>query len=116
MYRLYWRDRELGTISGVVGDFPWMYGDFTPTAVDPAFREFFEFMSDEDAGEPSFDEVGSIPRPRTAQGPACEGVKASIATLQGVPRACQVARNRLSTEQVATPVAARISETPNGRG
>lgn len=57
MYRLYWRDRELGTISGVVGDFPWMYGDFTPTAVDPAFREFFEFMSDEDAGEPSFDEA-----------------------------------------------------------
>jgi hypothetical protein len=32
-----------------------MHGDFAPTAVDPAFREFFNFMSSEDAGKPPFD-------------------------------------------------------------
>lgn len=57
MYRLYWRGRELGTVSGVVGEFPWMHGDFTPTAVDPALREFFDFMSGEDPGDPPFDEA-----------------------------------------------------------
>jgi hypothetical protein len=55
-YRLYWRDQELGIVSGTVGEFPWMYGDFTPMSVDPALGEFFEFMSGEDSGDPPFEE------------------------------------------------------------
>jgi hypothetical protein len=57
MHRLDRKDQELGTVSGVVGEFPWMHGEFTPTAVDPEFREFFDFMSGEDPGEPPFDEA-----------------------------------------------------------
>jgi hypothetical protein len=34
-----------------------MHGESTPTAVDPAFREFFDFMSGEEPGEPPFDEA-----------------------------------------------------------
>jgi hypothetical protein len=57
MYQLFWKDQELGTVSGAIGEFPWMYGDFTPTSVEPAFREFFDFMSGEEPGDPPFDEA-----------------------------------------------------------
>jgi hypothetical protein len=56
-YRLYWRDRELGIVSRAAGEFPWMYGDFAPTGVDPLLRAFFEFMTGEGPGEPPFEEA-----------------------------------------------------------
>jgi hypothetical protein len=55
-YLLYWKDQQLGTVRACEGEFPWMSGDFSPTAIDRPFRELFKFMADDDAGEPPFGE------------------------------------------------------------
>ncbi|MBM79944.1 MAG: hypothetical protein CMJ78_05040 [Planctomycetaceae bacterium] len=45
---LYWCDTELGTITNLSGDQPWMFGDFEPHAAAQKFRLFFDACVNED--------------------------------------------------------------------
>lgn len=54
--KLFWKDKYLGLITEVSGDFPWMNGTFQPHEINEDIFDFFNFMIDEDKGfaEPPF--------------------------------------------------------------
>src|SRR5262245_56031305 len=57
--KLLWKSRELGSVSDVSGEYPWMHGAFKPaTLLDEGFQALFIFLMDEERSneEPPFNE------------------------------------------------------------
>jgi hypothetical protein len=59
--KLFWMENEIGVITAVVGDFPWMSGQVELSPFATGLSEFFDFMVDEDAGNPPFAEDLLLP-------------------------------------------------------
>jgi hypothetical protein len=58
-FRLFWKDRELGEVHDLSGDYPEVWATFRPgPGLDASFRELFAFLVDEErsAEEPPFAE------------------------------------------------------------
>ncbi len=46
-FRLFWKDKELGTIIGLSADQPEIYGTLDPPKLKQPFRKMYAFMADE---------------------------------------------------------------------
>ena len=58
-FKLVWKRLELGSVSDVTGEYPWMHGVFKPAAgFDDKFRGLFTFLVDDERSneEPPFGE------------------------------------------------------------
>ena len=55
-YTLCWREFELGQISDVSTDSPWLIGAFAPSSAANQFRDFFAALVSEDEPLPNLEE------------------------------------------------------------